>query len=69
MCISWHMKTWALIDLLAAELGVTANARRMWLARGVVPARWHLRLLTAAERRGIDLRARDLMEPLERQRA
>lgn len=57
-----------MIDLLAAELGVTPNARRMWRARGHVPPRWHLLLLQAAQKRGIEINPRDLLAPIQQKR-
>ncbi len=39
---------WPLIDQLAEEMGVSAEARRKWQYRGV-PHRWRMPLMAAAK--------------------
>ena len=46
--------TWKIIDDLAAEIGVEANARRVWRQRGV-PHWARLPILRLAEQRGIEI--------------
>jgi bifunctional DNA-binding transcriptional regulator/antitoxin component of YhaV-PrlF toxin-antitoxin module len=44
-----------IIDRIAAQLGVKAEARRMWRRRGKVPGRWHLPILERARRENLAL--------------
>jgi hypothetical protein len=39
---------WKAVDTLAAELGVSAEARRKWRERDTVPHRWRLPILQRA---------------------
>ena len=60
---------WLQVDRLAAELGVAPATRKKWRQRKAVPGRWHLPLVTLAERRGESLSLRRLMSGTEAQRA
>lgn len=59
------MLTWSFIDSLADELvGTDAkarNTRRMWRARGRVPARFHAPMMELAGRRGVTIKASDFL--------
>ena len=55
------MKKQDQIDALAAELGVSYEARMKWRQRGHVPGKWHLRLMRLAERKGIRLTSAHLL--------
>ena len=64
------MDKWDIIDELAEAEGVGPEARRKWRERGKVAARWHLRLLAAAERKSLPLTADDFLDqPAEEGRA
>jgi hypothetical protein len=54
------MTTDALIDLLAADLGVSEEARKKWRQRGAVPHKWRLPLIDLAAKRGIIISQSDL---------
>lgn len=60
---------WVQIDRLAAELGVKAASRKKWRQRKGVPARWHLKLIAQAERRGEKLPVRRLMSGIRSEAA
>lgn len=45
---------WAMIDEIAASLGVHANSRRVWRQRHI-PYRWRLPILREAEKRSLPL--------------
>lgn len=49
------MSNWQLIEAVAADLGVTANTRRMWRLRGAVSHRMRVKILVGARERGVDL--------------
>lgn len=46
------------LDIAAAE-GVTANALKKWRKRGKVPGKYHLQLVEAAQKKGLQLSSRD----------
>lgn len=46
------------LDIAAAE-GVTANALKKWRKRGKVPGKYHMQLLEAAQKQGLQLSSRD----------
>lgn len=48
----------AVLDIAAAE-GVTANALKKWRKRGKVPGKYHLQLVEAAQKKGLQLSSRD----------
>ncbi len=52
--LSWS-ESWGAIERIAAGLGVRADTRRKWRARGKVPARWHLPILRRAESEAMEL--------------
>jgi nicotinic acid mononucleotide adenylyltransferase len=56
----WAMGNDALIDLLAAELGVSDEARKKWRQRGAVPHKWRLAILELATKRGVRISKSDL---------
>lgn len=50
----------ALINLLAAELGVSDEARKKWRQRGAVPHKWRLPILDLAAKRRVPILQSDL---------
>jgi hypothetical protein len=40
---------WEHVEATAARLGVNADAVRKWRERGAVPAKWHIRLISASK--------------------
>lgn len=46
------------LDIAAAE-GVTANALKKWRQRGKVPGKYHMQLVEAAQKQGLQLSSRD----------
>lgn len=46
------------LDIAAAE-GVTANALKKWRKRGKVPGKYHMQLVEAAQKQGLQLSSRD----------
>jgi transposase-like protein len=46
------------LEIAAAE-GVTANALKKWRKRGKVPGKYHLQLVEAAQKKGLQLSSRD----------
>ncbi len=61
MSILGFMDFWERIDPLAAELGVSVEARRKWRERAIVPAYLHLKLLRLAPEREIPLSEEELL--------
>ena len=52
---------WQIIDEIAEDLGVGAEARRKWKSRGVAH-KWRLEILTRAQKSGYRITVAD-MEP------
>ena len=69
MSILAGMDLWDRIDPLAAELGVSVEARRKWRERGIVPSRLHLKMLRLAPERGVQLSEDELLSTTSQGRA
>ncbi len=48
----------AVLDIAAAQ-GITVNAIKKWRQRGKVPGKYHLQLIEAGQRQGLQLSGRD----------
>jgi hypothetical protein len=51
---------WPVIEQLAPEAGITAEAIRKAKERKRVPYRWHHVLMDIAQRKGVELQLKDL---------
>ena len=59
------------LEIAAAE-GVTRDTLKKWRMRGKVPGKWHMQLLEAARKQGLQLSSRDfgiVSPPKPRKRA